>query len=87
MNLSENVICTTINGESYYSIVQAYFSFKSNLTKKFGFNSFYKYFAKWRVENDIRAESLNVSKLYSTADILKYIDYLNANCEVDKNGI
>ncbi len=87
-NKYEDVIYKTIiNEECYYSIIQAFWAYKGKLNKKMSYNSFYKYFVVWRVENEIESLSLNVSKIYSESDFERYINYLNRNEEVEDYGL
>ena len=76
-NFVDPNVSLQVNGITYYTITLAFETYKSSLKKGIGFSSFYKNFAKWRVKNEIVAETRHIAKFYSKDDILLYINYLN----------
>jgi hypothetical protein len=72
MNLTNE--CYSINGKEYYSIKQMFNYYKLFLSCDPAYNTFYKRFCKWKLENSIQSVTVSGLKLFDKATAENFIE-------------
>lgn len=66
-------ITTSFNGKRYYTISEAYRTFKNNLIGDVPYTTFYKKFVKYKKEHNIDGVKYNALRFYSEIEVEDFI--------------